>query len=77
MSQPEADPLLIDIAEYVSNRPVQSDAAFQAASWSLADSLGCAMLALKFPECRRRLGPVVDGASLSPWSRVMARGYVL
>ncbi|HVP17911.1 MAG TPA: bifunctional 2-methylcitrate dehydratase/aconitate hydratase [Spirochaetia bacterium] len=77
MSQPEADRLLIDIAEYVSRSPLESDAAFEAASWSLADSLGCAMLALEFPECRRRLGPVVDGAVLSPGSRVPGTGFEL
>jgi 2-methylcitrate dehydratase len=64
------DELLLDIAEYVAERPIQSDAAFEAASWSLADSLGCAMLALSFAECRQRLGPIVDGAVLSPGCRV-------
>lgn len=77
MSQPEADPLLVEIAEYVSRHPVESEAAFEAASWSLADSLGCAMLALRFPECRRRLGPVVDGAVMSRGSRVPGTAFEL
>ena len=68
--QPRADKLLIDIADYVARGSIRSAEAFDAASWSLADSLGCAILALKFPECRMRLGPVVDGAVMSPGSRV-------
>ncbi len=77
MSAAEADPLLLEIADYVARRPIESEAAFEAASWSLADSLGCAMLALRFPECRRRLGPVVDGAVLSPGSRVPGTRFEL
>jgi 2-methylcitrate dehydratase len=77
VSSAKADTLLLDIADYVANRPIESQEALDAASWSLADSLGCAMLALKFPECRRRLGPVVDGAVLSPGSRVPGTGFEL
>ncbi len=77
MSRAEADPLLIEIADYVARRPIESEEAFTAASWSLADSLGCAMLALSFPECRRRLGPVVEGAALHPGSRVPGTRFEL
>ena len=66
------DALLCEIAEYVADRPVESDAAFDSAALSLADSLGCAMLALEFAECRRRLGPVVDGAVLPGGCHVRA-----
>ncbi len=64
------DGLLAEIAAYLVDFPIQSESAFDAASWSLADSLGCAILALRFPECRRRLGPVVEGAIMSSGSRV-------
>ena len=74
MTTPGTDPLLAEIADYVVRRPIESDAALDAASWSLADSLGCAMLALKFPECRQSLGPVVDGAVMSPGARVPGSG---
>lgn len=76
MTGPEApqsgavDGLLTEIAAYLVDLPIQSEPAFDAASWSLADSLGCAMLALRFPECRRRLGPLVEGAVMSPGCRV-------
>jgi 2-methylcitrate dehydratase len=71
------DGLLIDIADYVTNLPITSEPAFDAASWSLADSLGCAILALRFPECRRRLGPLVEGAVMSSGCRVPGTGFEL
>ncbi len=77
MTTPGTDPLLAEIADYVVRRPIESDEALDAASWSLADSLGCAMLALKFPECRKRLGPVVDGAVMSPGARVPGAAFEL
>jgi 2-methylcitrate dehydratase len=64
------DPILAQIAEYVADHTIHSDAAFDVASLSLADSLGCALLALRFDECRRRLGPVVEGAALRLGCRV-------
>ena len=72
-----ADGLLADIADYLVDQPILSEPAFDAASWSLADALGCAMLALQFPECRRRLGPVVAGAVMSPGSRVPGTAFEL
>lgn len=77
MTAPAADSLLTEIAGDVAQQPIQSEAALEAASWSLADSLGCAMLALKFPECRQRLGPVVEGAVMSAGSRVPGTAFEL
>jgi 2-methylcitrate dehydratase len=71
-----ADALLSEIASYVGSS-LDGEAAFDAASWSLADALGCAMLSLQFAECRRRLGPVVDGAVLSPGCRVPGTSFEL
>lgn len=70
------DGLLAEIADYLT-RPLETESAFQAACWSLADSLGCAMLALTFPECRRRLGPVVEGAVTPSGARVPGTGFEL
>jgi 2-methylcitrate dehydratase len=75
--EPVVDPLLVEIADYVANRSITSDAAFEAASLSLADSMGCAMLALSFPECQKRLGPVVPGAAMTPGCRVPGTGFEL
>jgi 2-methylcitrate dehydratase len=71
------DPLLADIADYVANPLVASETAFDTAAWSLADSLGCAMLALQFPECRKRLGPLVPGAEVRPGCRVPGTAFEL
>ena len=77
MSESATDPLLSEIADYVVNQPVRNEGAFSTAALSLADSLGCAMLALGFPECRKRLGPVVSGAVLAPGCRVPGTGFEL
>ena len=71
------DGVIEQIARYVAEQEIGSDAAFESAILSLADSLGCAILALRFPECRRRLGPVVDGAVMSPGCRVPGTGFEL
>ncbi|HTO22891.1 MAG TPA: MmgE/PrpD family protein, partial [Spirochaetia bacterium] len=70
------DELLSQIARYVS-APLEREEAFGAAALSLADSLGCAMLALEFPECRKRLGPVVEGALTVPGARVPGTAFEL
>jgi len=77
MSSPAPDELLTDIADYVLASPIRSESAFDAASWSLADSLGCAMLALQFPECRQRLGPLVDGVVITSGCRVPGTAFEL
>ncbi len=55
------DPLLIDIAQYVCHTPIHSEKAYETARLCLMDALGCAALALQFPECTRLLGPIVEG----------------
>ncbi len=71
------DALLSEIADYLLLQPIEREEAYQAAVWSLADSLGCAMLALQFPECRRRLGPLVEGAVTPGGCRVPGTGLEL
>lgn len=55
----EYDKIILDIAEYVLNYDVTSDLACQTAKYCLMDSLGCAILALNYPECTKLLGPWV------------------
>ena len=47
-ARPSPDRELVDIADYVSDRRVASDAAYTTARHCLMDSLGCAFLALDF-----------------------------
>jgi len=62
--RPEFDPLLTDIARYASEFVIKSDDAYETARYCLMDTLGCGLLALKFPQCTKLLGPVVPGASM-------------
>ena len=57
----KSDQILDQIAEYVIHPPPFSSEAYETAALCLADSLGCALLSLDFPECTKLLGPVIDG----------------
>ncbi len=59
--RPEADQVLQEIADYVHGYNVESDLAFETARLCLIDTIGCGLEALRFPECARLLGPVVEG----------------
>jgi len=85
MSHPSADPNLrpapdremADIADYVADYVIDSDAAYDTAALCLLDSLGCAFLALNYPECARHLGPIVPGTRVPLGARVPGTGYEL
>jgi len=59
--RPEADKVLQDIADYVHNYKIDSPLAFETARLCLIDTIGCGLEALRFPECTKLLGPVVEG----------------
>jgi len=75
--RPEPDQPMVDIADYVAEYRIDSQEAYDTARYMLLDSLGCAMLAMKFPDCVKHLGPLVPGATLSGGARVPATGYEL
>jgi 2-methylcitrate dehydratase len=64
------DQAILDIAAYARDYAVGEGEALDTAALCLADSLGCAILALGFPECVKVLGPVVPGAALAGGCRV-------
>ncbi len=68
--RPEPDEILVKLADYAANYEPTSREAIDTARYNLMDSLGCALLALRYPECVKRLGPVVPGATLSDGARV-------
>ena len=68
--RPEPDKLLIDIADYAADYVSDSREAIDTARYDLLDTLGCGLLALRYPECTKHLGPVVPGATLSNGARV-------
>jgi 2-methylcitrate dehydratase len=71
------DELLTQIADYTAGPDVGSDEAWSTARLCLMDSLGCALLALNYPECTKLLGPIVPEASLSTGARVPGTRYQL
>ena len=75
--RPEPDKVMVDIANYVIDYKIESAEAFTTARYMLLDSLGCAMLAMKHPECVKHLGPLVPGATLPGGSRVPGTSFEL
>ena len=69
-ARPDPDQPMVDIADYVADYTIDSKEAYDTARYMLLDSLGCAMLAMKFPDCVKHLGPVVPGAMLPGGARV-------
>jgi 2-methylcitrate dehydratase len=69
-ARPEPDALLVEIADYVLGYEVTSEEAYETARLCLMDSLGCALLALRYPECAKLLGPVVPGTMVPCGARV-------
>ncbi|KAF0216070.1 MAG: 2-methylcitrate [Geobacteraceae bacterium] len=75
--RPEPDREMTEIADYVADFVIESDEAFETARYSLMDSLGCAMLALRYPECAKLLGPVVPGTAVPGGVRVPGTQFEL
>jgi 2-methylcitrate dehydratase len=68
--RPPFDSLLTAIADYALNPGIESDEAYETARYCLMDTLGCGLLALKYPACTKLLGPIVPGTSVPSGSRV-------
>jgi 2-methylcitrate dehydratase len=73
----QSDKLLVDIAEYALHYEVKNDEAYKIAQYVVMDSLGTAMLALRFPECAKHLGPLVPGTTVLNGCRVPGTQYEL
>ncbi len=69
-NRPEYDKEIQDIVDYVLNYEVSSELALETAQYCLMDTLGCGILALKFPECTKHLGPIVQGTVVPNGARV-------
>ena len=75
--RPEPDRILVDIADYAVNYVSASREAVDTARYNLMDTLGCGLLALRYPECTKLLGPVVPGATLANGARVPGTAWQL
>ena len=76
-NRPEPDQVLLDITDHVCNYTINSDEAFSTARYCLMDSLACSLLAMKFPDCTRLLGPIVVGAEMRGGARVPGTSHEL
>ncbi|MDX1754873.1 MAG: bifunctional 2-methylcitrate dehydratase/aconitate hydratase [Marinobacter sp.] len=75
--RPDYDEVLQTLADYVRNYRVASKEALDTARLCLMDTLGCGLLALRFPECTKLLGPTVPGTVVPHGARVPGTTYRL
>ena len=75
--RPDYDLVIQNIADYVINYEIDSSEAVDTARNCLMDTLGCGLLALRFPECTKHLGPIVKGTTVPHGARVPGTQFVL
>jgi 2-methylcitrate dehydratase len=75
--RPDYDAELQAIADYVLEVEIDSDEAWDTARNCLMDTLGCGLLALRFPECTKHLGPLVEGTMVPHGARVPGTSFRL
>jgi len=68
--RPDYDEVIQDIADYVLDYKIESNEAMDTARSCLMDTIGCGLLALRFPECTKHLGPFVEGTVVPNGARV-------
>lgn len=73
----QPDALLVEIADYVLDKKIASEEAYETAYHVLMDTLGCSFLALRYPECTKLLGPIVPGTTVPNGARVPGTQFVL
>ncbi len=75
--RPNFDEELQAIAQYVMKTHEPSKEALETARYNFMDSLGCALLALRYAECRKLLGPYIPGTQVPFGARVPGTNYIL
>ena len=75
--RPAPDQVLVDIARYVCDSNITSVEAYDTARNCLIDTLGCGLLALRFPECTKHLGSIVPGTTVRHGARVPGTSHEL
>ncbi|WP_372997813.1 2-methylcitrate dehydratase [Marinobacter sp.] len=75
--RPDYDEVLQKITDYVLGYRIDSDEAWNTARYCLMDTLGCGLLALRFPECTKHLGPIVEGTTVPHGARVPGTSFRL
>ncbi|MEQ8496630.1 MAG: MmgE/PrpD family protein, partial [Gammaproteobacteria bacterium] len=75
--RPPPDRELVAIADYVVDHVVEGAEAYLTARHCLLDTLGCGLLALRYPECTKLLGPTVAGTTVPHGARIPGTSHVL
>jgi len=76
-STADYDPEIKDIADYIHNYKIDSELALDTSRYILLDTLGCGLEALRFKECTKILGPIVEGTVVPNGTRVPGTPYQL
>src|SRR5438876_1396558 len=75
--RPQPDQIMVDIADYAANYIPNSKEAIDTARYCFIDTLGCGLLALRYPECTKLLGRIVPGGLLHNGARVRGTDWQL
>ncbi len=73
----KVDHVIEAIAKYVVDTPIESKEAYRVARHVLMDTIGVGLLALRFPECAKHLGPIVPGTVVPQGVRVPGTQFEL
>ena len=71
------DEVIVKIADYVCMDSEYSDLAYETARHCLMDTLACGFQALDYPACKKMMGPIVPGATLTGGARVPGTSFEL
>lgn len=75
---PPYDKELVDMANYVVDFTIPTHAeVYQIARLCFLDAMGCAMLALRYPDCVKLLGPIIRGTITPEGAKVPGTGFLL
>ena len=75
--RPQADKVIVDIADYALKYDIESAEAFNTARLCLMDTLGCGFEALSYPACTKLMGPVVPGTVVPNGAKVPGTSFQL
>ncbi len=75
--RPAPDEVLVDIARYVDQFPIDSQEALTTARNCLIDTLGCGLEALSYPACTKLMGPIVPGTIVPHGAKVPGTQFQL
>nr|NNM89482.1 bifunctional 2-methylcitrate dehydratase/aconitate hydratase [Bacilli bacterium] len=73
----KVDHVIEAIAKYVVDTQIASKEAYRVARHVLMDTIGVGLLALRFPECAKHLGPIVPGTVVPQGVRVPGTQFEL